>query len=100
PTFHHTSLQQTINPVGFHGSPLKRKSDTEDALSIVNRRGRPQVFIAITCNPLWPEIVDNLLPSQTASDRRNLYCVVFKYKIGQIIADLKSGKVFFYVHFF
>lgn len=87
-------------PASFHGSPLKRKSDTEDALSIVNRRGRPQVFITITCNPLWPEIVDNLLPNQTASDRPDLCCRVFKYKIGQIIADLKSGKVFSDVDFF
>ena len=41
-------------PASFHGSPLKRKQDTEDALAIVNRRGRPQLFITITCNLEWP----------------------------------------------
>ena len=56
-------------PASFHGSPLKRKQDTEDALAIVNRRGRPQLFITITCNPEWPEIVENLLPGQKAADR-------------------------------
>ena len=58
----------------FHGSPLKRKHDTEDALAIVNRRGRPQLFITITCNPEWPEIVENLLPGQKAADRPDLCC--------------------------
>lgn len=81
-------------PATFHGSPLKRKSDTEDALSIVNRRGRPQLFITITCNPGWPEIVANLLPGQSAADRPDLCCRVFKQKVAQIIADLKTGNVF------
>ena len=81
-------------PASFHGSPLKRKQDTEDALAIVNRRGRPQLFITITCNPEWPEVAENLLPGQKAAYRPDLCCRVFKLKVAQIIADLKSGKVY------
>ena len=47
-------------PVSFHGSPAKRKNDTEDALAVVNRKGKPHLMITMTCNPLWPEIVQNL----------------------------------------
>lgn len=87
-------------PASFHGSPFKRKHDTEDALVIVNRRGRPQLFLTITCNPLWPEITANLLPGQSASDRPDLCCRVFKYKVAQIMADLKTGTVFSDLGFF
>ena len=34
-----------ILPAAHPGSPAKRKSDTEDALAIVNRQGRPHLFI-------------------------------------------------------
>ena len=34
-----------ILPASHPGSPAKRKSDTEDALAIVNRQGRPHLFI-------------------------------------------------------
>ena len=34
-----------ILPASQLGSPAKRKSDTEDALAIVNRQGRPHLFI-------------------------------------------------------
>ena len=81
-------------PTNFYGFCLKRKNDTEDAFAVVNRRGRPQLFLIITYNPLWPEIVNNRLRGQTASDRPDLCCRVFKPKLRQIIADLKSGIVF------
>lgn len=81
-------------PATFHGSPMKRKRDTEDALAVVNRRGRPHLMITVTCNPLWPEIVDNLEPHQTATDRPDLAVRVFKVKLAQIMAELKSGRVF------
>ena len=34
-----------ILPASQLGSPAKSKSDTEDALAIVNRQGRPHLFI-------------------------------------------------------
>ena len=64
-------------PASYPGSPAKRKSDTEDALCIVNRRGRPHyLFITITSNANWREVTDNLLPGQSSYDRPELNCVV------------------------
>ena len=80
-------------PASHPGSPAKCKSDTEDALAIVNRKGRPH-FITVTMNANWPEITSNLLPGQTAYDRPDLCCRVFKMKLKEIMAELKSGKVF------
>ena len=80
-------------PASFHGSPAKRKKDIEDALAVVNRRGKPHLMITVTCNPERPEIVDNLMPHQTASDRPDLRCRAFKLKLAEIMANFKGGKV-------
>ena len=37
-----------ILPASHPGSPANRKSDTDDALAIVNRKGRPHLFITVT----------------------------------------------------
>lgn len=81
-------------PVSFHGSPLKQRKDTEDALSVVQRLGRPHLMITTTCNPDWPEIRQNLLPHQSVIDRPDLCDRVFKLKIKQLMGDLYSGKIF------
>ena len=36
-----------ILPASHPDSPAKRKSDTEDALAIVNRKGRPRLFLSL-----------------------------------------------------
>ena len=45
-------------------------------------------------NANWLEITRNLLPGQAAYDRPDLCCLVFKMKLKEIMAALKSGKVF------
>jgi Helitron helicase-like domain at N-terminus len=37
----------------------------QDAVAIVRRYGKPDLFITFTCNPCWPEIAAELLPGQT-----------------------------------
>lgn len=81
-------------PASFHASPTKRKNDTEDALAIVNRLGKPHLMITVTCNPEWPEIALNLKAGQQASDRPDLCCRAFKLRLKAIIDDLRSGDVF------
>ena len=83
-----------ILPASHPASPAKRKSDTEDALAMVNRKGQPNRFITVTMNANWPEIASNLLRGQTAFDRPDLCWRVFKMKLKEIMAELKSGKVF------
>jgi len=34
----------------------------QDAMAIVNKFGKPNLFITMTCNPKWHEIEENLLP--------------------------------------
>uniref|UniRef100_A0AC35THX5 ATP-dependent DNA helicase n=1 Tax=Rhabditophanes sp. KR3021 TaxID=114890 RepID=A0AC35THX5_9BILA len=63
----------------------------QDCMAIVLKFGKPTFFITMTCNPNWPEIKDNLLLGQKASDRPDLIARVFKHKVDALIKDLKSG---------
>ena len=43
--------------------------------------------------PKWSEIVDNLLPGQTASDRPDLVARVFYQKLKELIEDIQKRQV-------
>ena len=49
-----------------------------DAMAMVLRVGKPDLFITFTCNPKWPEIQNALYPGQTPSDRPDIVARVFK----------------------
>ena len=52
-----------------------------DAMTRVTKYGKPHYFITMTCNPQWPEIVNNLPPTQTAADRPDLVVRVFNQQL-------------------
>jgi hypothetical protein len=65
-----------------------------NALVLVSEFGCPHVFITLTCNPKWPEIVSLLVHGQTAFDRPDLTGVVFKSRLDQFKMNLRNGKYF------
>jgi hypothetical protein len=69
----------TILPPSFINGPRNMREQRLDAYAITALLGKPTFFITFTCNPDWPEIV-NQLEGQTAFDR-NICCRVFKLKI-------------------
>ena len=64
------------------------RQNYEDAMAIVARYGRPDLFITMTCNPKWQEIVDNLHPGQQANDRPDLVARVFHAKLTELLNDI------------
>ena len=56
--------QQTILPSSFTGSPRDMQQRYQDAMAIVREYGKPDLFITMTCNPNWKEIIDALLPGK------------------------------------
>ena len=75
-----------ILPSTFVGSPRYMMENYRDAMAIVRMKGKPDLFITITCNSNWREIRDNLLPGQQASDRPGIYARVFHLKKEYIIS--------------
>ena len=65
----------------------------QDAMAIVASLGKPDLFITITCNPLWSEIADNLLPCQIWGDPPDLVCRVFRLKLKAILHDICKNSV-------
>jgi hypothetical protein len=50
----------------------------QDAMSIVRKFGKPDLFVTFTCNPNWREIVSSLLYGQKPQDRPDIVARVFK----------------------
>jgi len=46
-----------ILPSTFIGSPRNMLQNYQDAMAIVSKFGKPDLFITMTCNPKWREIL-------------------------------------------
>jgi Helitron helicase-like domain at N-terminus len=77
-----------ILPSTFQGSPRNMRERYQDAMAIVSKFGPPDLFVTFTCNPAWPEIVNNLQAGEQSSDRPDLVARIFKLKLAEMINDL------------
>jgi hypothetical protein len=84
-----TFLSQSV-----HGSRRHLRALASNALTIVSEFGKPTVFITLTCNPMWPEIQQQLLPGQSAFDRPDVVCQVFQHRLSAVLHNLRQGKYF------
>ena len=97
----HTDDHQQILPVGrkilsasFTGGPRWYNKKLQDAIAILRKFSKPDLFITMTCNPGWPEILTNLGRGQRAEDRPDVVARVFKLKLDQLMKDIVQGQVF------
>ncbi len=77
----------------FQGGPRAMQQSYQDAMAICRKFGKPDIFLTITCNPQWSEIVQSLLPGQTAADRPDIVAKVFKLKVDMMLDDLLKRHV-------
>lgn len=61
-----------VLPSSFTGGPRYMHERTQDAMTYVRHFGRPDLFITLTCNPKWPEIVELLKEGQKSHDRHDI----------------------------
>jgi len=65
----------------FHkGSAWYMQQLLQDSLAICQENKKPDLFLTMTANGNWQEIVENILPGQTATDRPDLVAQVFHAK--------------------
>ena len=91
---HQEELQagtKIILPPSIYGSPRWYAEAFQDAMAIVRKFGKPDLFVTFTCNPQWPEITSSLFDGEQASDRPDLTTRVFHIKLQALMNDLKSG---------
>ena len=92
--------KRVVLPSSYAGSPRAMRQKYLDAMAIVRKHGRPDLFITMTANPTWPEIAENLRPWESAAERPDLVAHVFKMKFDALLTDLLQrsalGKVVAY----
>ena len=82
-----------ILPSSFEGSQRNMYQKYQDAMTIVTKHGKPDIFLTLTANPKWPEIQENLLPHQTASARPDIVSRVFNLKLKELLNDVLESHV-------
>ncbi|XP_024156624.1 uncharacterized protein LOC112164604 [Rosa chinensis] len=84
--------RRTILPSSFIGSPRDMHQRYKDAMALVQKYGKPDIFLTMTCNPNWEEIKVELLPGQVAQDRPDLCTRIFRAKFEELKEDvIKKG---------
>uniref|UniRef100_A0A453DD09 ATP-dependent DNA helicase n=2 Tax=Aegilops tauschii subsp. strangulata TaxID=200361 RepID=A0A453DD09_AEGTS len=86
--------KRIVLPRTFPGGDRDMQRRLLDAMAIVQRWGKPDYFITMTCNPYWEEITHNLMPGQLPQDRPDLVARVYKAKQRDMMDLLTKGKHF------
>jgi hypothetical protein len=69
--------KKIILPSSITGTPRWQIEQYQDAMTIVTRTGKPDLFVTVTCNPEWEEIQQNLLNNQKSNDRPDIIARCF-----------------------
>lgn len=85
--------RRIILPPTVLGSPRFYNEKFQDAMAIVRKYGKPDLFLTFTCNPKWQEIQDALHEGESYTDRPDLCARVFKLKADQLLNDLLVSHV-------
>ena len=91
-----------ILPSTFQGSQRNMYQKFQNAMTMVTKFGKPDIFLTITANPNWPEIQENLLPHQCSNERPDIVSRFFQMKHKEHLRDLLErdilGQVVAYVY--
>ena len=87
------TIGRKILASSFVGSPRWYNMKFQNGMRIVGKFRKPDLFITMTCNPKWPEILKELKPGQTPQDRPDIVARVFKQRLDQLMKDLINGQL-------
>ena len=74
-----------ILPSSFQGSPRAMQQNYQDAMAIVAKYGKPDLFLTFTCNPKNSDILANLPNNQRAENRPDIVARVFKMHLKELL---------------
>ena len=64
--------KRILLPRSFIGGPRDMKRRYMDSMALVQRYGKPDIFLTMTCNQNWPEIKNELLQTDQVENRPDL----------------------------
>nr|GLL31487.1 uncharacterized protein LOC107058457 [Ipomoea trifida] len=81
--------------IGWHeGGPRDMRRRYMDAMSLVQRFGKPDLFITVTCNPNWSEIKELLKYVDEPQNRPDLLARVFHARLKELKNDIFKRHIF------
>jgi hypothetical protein len=83
-----------VLPRNFDGGERDVQGRLLDAMTLVQRFGKPDYFVTMTCNPYWEEVSRELFQGQTQQDRSELVARVYKSKLCNLHDHLIKKKNF------
>ncbi len=84
--------KMVILPSSFQGSPRAMQQNYQDAMALVRKFGKPNLFNTMTCNQQWREITENLEKWQSKY-RPDLIARVYNLKLKELKRDLMEKHV-------
>lgn len=79
--------QRIILPSTFCGNPCDMYQRYQDAMTLVQTYGKPNLMLTMTCNPNWKEIKEQLVPGQSPQHRPDLITRIFRSKFEELKKD-------------
>ncbi|CAH1429893.1 unnamed protein product [Lactuca virosa] len=91
-----------VLPATFIGGPRNMRRKYIDAMALVQKFGKPDLFLTLTCNPNWPEIRQHMMAHEETHNRADLVVRVFHAKLelfkNEILKKNIFGKVAAYTY--
>jgi hypothetical protein len=84
--------KHVILPSTFIGGPRSMSQLYQDLMAICRKYGPPSLFITMTTNPEWPEILANIPPGGVAYNHLTIVARVFQLKLKQLLHQLINMK--------
>ncbi|XP_058216366.1 uncharacterized protein LOC131327288 [Rhododendron vialii] len=86
--------KRIVLPGTFIGGPRDMRKRYLNAMTLVERYGKPDLFLTMTCNPNWPEIKDEMRAHEEAQNRPDLLSRVFRSKVEHLQKEIVKNQLF------
>jgi len=83
--------RKLILPSSHIGSPRFMTQLFQDAMAICRHFHKPDLFLTMTANPKWPEIIHSFFPGQTATDCPDIVSQVSEQKKKALLKLINNG---------
>ncbi|XP_074298906.1 uncharacterized protein LOC141629882 [Silene latifolia] len=84
--------RRVILPPSFLGGPRDMRRRYLNAMALVQKYGKPDIFLTMTCNPNWIEIKTELAPGEQAHNRPDLVARIFHAKLTALRKEIMERK--------
>ncbi|GBN10084.1 hypothetical protein AVEN_174520-1 [Araneus ventricosus] len=83
-----------MNKSELNGSPHYMQQNYQDAMAMVRKFGKPDLFLTFTCNPSWFEVLNCMEGVQRPEDRPDIIIRVFNMKLKELLEDICKHGIF------